>query len=611
MTLLIISFIAGVLTVLAPCILPLLPVIIGGSLTHGQVNKKRVLTVTLALGLSVILFTFVLKVSSLFINVPEDFWSYLSGAIIIILGIIMIFPNLWEKISFNALINRKSNEVLSQGYKKNSFWGDVVVGAALGPIFSTCSPTYFIVLATVLPVKPILGLAYLLAYVVGLCLMLFLIAILGQKIMKKLNIAADPKGWLKRSIGFLFLLVGIFIITGFNKSLQTSIINSGVFDITKVEQNLLQKSDAVDDGLSSDVTDVSNTEDTVMTTDGMDNITETNTTDTKVKAIATATNVVTTKSGYLTIAEKNKKYPVAPELSSPDGFINTDGKPVTIASLKGKVVLLDIWTYSCINCQRTIPYLNTWYDEYEKDGLVIIGLHTPEFAFEKVQANVEKATKEFGIKYPVVLDNDYSTWNAYGNRYWPRKYLIDIDGFIVYDHIGEGDYDVTEKAIQKALMERASRLGLNEDVNSTTSAPKDSIEVNMGMIKSPEAYFGSLRNEYLANGDKGTTGEQTLVIPSIISRNKIYMSGTWNFTPEYTEGVGEILFDYDAKNVYLVLSSDNGAEIEIKKDGVVEKTIEVKDEKLYTLIDGSDYGQHRIQVAVKNGKLKIFAFTFG
>ena len=143
--------------------------------------------------------------------------------------------------------------------------------------------------------------------------------------------------------------------------------------------------------------------------------------------------------------EKSKRYSVAKEITTPDGFINTDGKPVTIGEFVGKkVVLLDIWTYSCINCQRTTPYLNAWYEKYKDDGLVIIGLHTPEFEFEKVYQNVLDATNRLGIKYPVVLDNDYSTWNAYQNRFWPRKYLIDIDGFVVYDHIGEGAYEETE-----------------------------------------------------------------------------------------------------------------------------------------------------------------------
>jgi thiol-disulfide isomerase/thioredoxin len=152
-------------------------------------------------------------------------------------------------------------------------------------------------------------------------------------------------------------------------------------------------------------------------------------------------------------AEKAKIYDSAKEIVSPAGFINTD-ENLQIKNLIGKkVVLLDFWTYSCINCQRTLPYITSWYDKYKDAGLEIIGVHTPEFAFEKEYDNVVAATKKWGVNYPVVLDNDYGTWQAYKNRYWPRKYLIDIDGYIVYDHIGEGGYDETEKKIQELLME--------------------------------------------------------------------------------------------------------------------------------------------------------------
>lgn len=148
------------------------------------------------------------------------------------------------------------------------------------------------------------------------------------------------------------------------------------------------------------------------------------------------------------------------EITNPSGFVNTNDQPIKIADYVGKqVILLDIITYSCINCQRTFPYVNAWYDKYKDEGLIVIGLHTPEFAFEKDKNNVENAMKEFGITFPVVLDNDYATWNALGNRFWPRKYLIDIHGNIVYDHIGEGAYEETENKIQELLKEREAVLG--------------------------------------------------------------------------------------------------------------------------------------------------------
>ena len=151
--------------------------------------------------------------------------------------------------------------------------------------------------------------------------------------------------------------------------------------------------------------------------------------------------------------DKLAKYPFAKEIVNPSGYINTD--KITVSELIGKkVILIDFWTYSCINCQRTIPYLNSWYEKYGDKGLEIIGVHTPEFLFEQKYENVLAAVNKFGVKYPVVMDNNYSTWTAYGNLYWPHKYLIDIDGFIVYDHIGEGAYDEAEQKIQELLQER-------------------------------------------------------------------------------------------------------------------------------------------------------------
>ncbi|PJC45308.1 thiol-disulfide isomerase, partial [Candidatus Pacearchaeota archaeon CG_4_9_14_0_2_um_filter_30_8] len=175
------------------------------------------------------------------------------------------------------------------------------------------------------------------------------------------------------------------------------------------------------------------------------------------------------------VLEKSKLYPAAKELVHPDGFININ--PFNLSDYIGKkVILLDFWTYSCINCQRTFPYLESWNEKYSDKGLLIIGIHTPEFNFEKEYNNVQKATEEFGIKYPVVLDNNYLTWQAYGNQYWPREYLIDIDGFIVHDHIGEGGYAETETAIQDALKERLEVLGMNETINSGLTQGNSTIQ---------------------------------------------------------------------------------------------------------------------------------------
>ncbi len=578
MTLFILSFFAGVLTLLAPCILPLLPVIVGRSITDTTLSKRRAVTVTLSLGLSVVLFTLILKVSTLFVDIPQDFWKYLSGGIIFFFGLFTLFPEIWDSLSFNSKINTESNKILMVGYSKDSLIGDVVVGASLGPIFSACSPTYFLILATVLPAQPFLGFLYLCVYAFGLCMALLIVSILGKKVMIKLSLVSDSRGWFKRILGGIFILVSLGILTGYDKKLQTSLLDVGFFDVTKLEQRFLDSRGNKD----------------------------------AQKIEETSQNVKIEE--FLTVDQKAKKFILAPEISSPDGYINTLGKPVTIGEFKGKkVVLLDIWTYSCINCQRTLPYLNEWYKKYEDDGLVVIGLHTPEFAFEHIIKNVEKATKNFSVNYPVVLDNDFSTWRAYENRYWPRKYLIDIDGYIVYDHAGEGQYEETEIEIQKALSELNNRLKIENEISKDISKPVGVIEVHSNKIKSSEVYFGSTRNEYLANGVKGLTGEQTFLIPSIKFFNKLYLGGIWDINPEYTESKssGSIVFNYEAKNVYITALSREGIEIEIYQDNVFVKKLIIKDEKLYQLIQDNNYEKHELRIVVPKSGLQVFTFTFG
>ena len=218
--------------------------------------------------------------------------------------------------------------------------------------------------------------------------------------------------------------------------------------------------------------------------------------------------------------DKSLRYEPAKELVGVQEFINSD--PFKIADYIGKkVILIDFWTYSCINCQRTTPYLNAWWEQYEDDGLLIVGVHTPEFEFEKKYDNVVKAAQSLGIKYPVVQDNNYSTWTAYGNRYWPRKYLVDIDGYVVYDHIGEGAYEETEEKIRALLEEKKLTLGETGTIAEEISKAEGAQEVSAGP-RSPEIYFGAWRNELLANGKTFEQGIQELSEPDDAALNHLY-----------------------------------------------------------------------------------------
>ncbi len=236
MSLLLLSFIAGVLTVLAPCILPLLPVVIGAGV--GARDRYTTFRVIGALAVSIIVFTFVLKVSTIFITVPPSFWTYLSGIMIGLVGLTFVFPQLWSKVPGVGRMNRSANQLLGTGYTKKSAIGDYVMGAALGPVFSTCSPTYFLILATVLPASFWQGSLYLFLYVLGLACMLILIARLGERFVGKLTVAASDTSWLKRGVGILLFIVAILIMTGGDKALETTLLDWGWFDITTLEYQL-------------------------------------------------------------------------------------------------------------------------------------------------------------------------------------------------------------------------------------------------------------------------------------------------------------------------------------------------------------------------------------
>lgn len=313
----------------------------------------------------------------------------------------------------------------------------------------------------------------------------------------------------------------------------------------------------------------------------------------------------------------------APELAGISNYINS--KEFNISDLKGKVVIVDFWTYSCINCIRTIPYLNAWYEKYADQGLVIVGVHTPEFDFEKNPSNVQAAVQKFGIKYPVVQDNDHATWDAYQNRYWPRKYIIDDEGYVRFDHIGEGGYAETEKIIQSLLQERAANAGQTIKIDNSTVNP-NAQSIDFGQVSTPELYFGySYARSPLGNAE-GFKPDQivtyALADDKEIRQNTIYLSGKWLNNPDNMElagGTGKIVLDYSAKSVNIVaggkgtlyLSEDEQAlsakGADVGKDG----SVAIDGQRLYNLVSHNNYGRHQLVIDVTGDGFQAYTFTFG
>ncbi|MFL6370824.1 MAG: thioredoxin family protein [Nitrososphaeraceae archaeon] len=340
----------------------------------------------------------------------------------------------------------------------------------------------------------------------------------------------------------------------------------------------------------------------------------------------------------------------APEFAQVDGYINTyNNSPLTLSSLKGKVVLVDFWTYSCINCIRTIPYINDWNQKYADKGLVIVGVHSPEFEFEKNYDNVKAAVQRLGITYPVILDSDHGTWNAYGNQYWPRHYLIDNRGYIRDNHIGEGGYDQTEKAIQSLLAERAAQMGMKEisfDTKPTTMIKQNSLQsVDLRQATTPEIYVGYDKARAPIGNPEGFKPSQTIsysISPNTSFKPSIvYLQGNWKNNPDNMElqsDTGRIALIYYAKSANMVaggkgggiVSNDNDKQGEVGVHGQAAATLtsnmsnkslgedlssdgsfRIDGQRLYNLAMHNDYNAHSIVIDVKGKGFQLYTFTFG
>ncbi len=372
-------------------------------------------------------------------------------------------------------------------------------------------------------------------------------------------------------------------------------------------------------------------------------------------------SAATTQNGTLTTIKLKRdqfmhidesQFIKAPEFAQITGYINTPhNSPITLSSLKGKVVLVDFWTYSCINCIRTIPYLNDWDQKYAGNGLVIVGVHSPEFEFEKNYDNVKAAVQRLGITYPVVLDSDHGTWNAYGNQYWPRHYLIDAQGYIRDNHIGEGGYEQTEKTIQSLLAERAAHIGLKQISFSTRSTPvirPQSMQyVDLNQSTTSEIYLGYDKARAPIGNPEGFKPDQIVSysIPSDMSLKPsiVYLHGSWKNNPDNMElqsDTGRIAFIYYAKSVNMVAggkgegivindndndehrvagangqvvlsASANMSNKSLGQDLSQNGSFTIDGQRLYNLAMHDDYNAHFIIIDVKGKGFQLYTFTFG
>jgi cytochrome c biogenesis protein CcdA/thiol-disulfide isomerase/thioredoxin len=547
-----IGFAAGVITAVSPCILPVLPIVLAG----GASSESRRRPFAIVAGLVASFTTFTLAAASLLsaLGLPQDLLRNVAIALLFVLAATLVFPRLAILLERPfAFLSRRRGGDLGSGF---------LLGASLGLVFVPCAGPV-LATVTVLAAQHRVGLDTVLltlAYALGAAIPMLVIALGGQRASRRLR-AGSPV--FRRGMGVVLTAAALAIVFNLDRSLQTHL---GGY--TNVLQKHLEETKAAQKRLAS------------LRGGG-------------------STFAATTATG-----SKLPDLGRAPEFRGISHWLNTPGgRPLTLAGLRGKVVLVDFWTYSCINCIRTLPHLRAWYAAYHGDGLEIVGVHTPEFAFEHVLANVRQATHDLHVGWPVALDNEYKTWNAYSNEYWPAEYFIDRLGHVRRAHFGEGEYAQSERTIRGLLAQSGA------SVPKRTSKVADATPTE---IVTPESYLGYARLD--TSRYRGAAvrprAPRAYAFPARLPRNFLSYAGVWKIGDQRALAVdgARLRLHFHARDVYLVLGGHGSVQTLV--DGKDEGSIRVDADRLYTLVS-----RRRLQDAVLelrfSAGVNAYAFTFG
>src|SRR3990167_7742555 len=413
------AFLAGVITILSPCILPILPIVLSSTIGGKEIGKSRPIGVVIGFVLSFTFFTLFLSTIVRFSGISADALRLVSVLVIAGFGASLLIPQ------FQVLLERLFSKLagfIPSNQNRTGFGGGLLIGFSVGLLWTPCVGPILASVISLAITGTVTFDAFLitLAYSLGTAIPMFLIMLGGQNALRRVPWLLSNTARIQKLFGVLMILVAIGIYFNVDRRFQTYILNAfpkyGI-GLTKFEDNELIRNQ-LDKKAGTEV---------------------------KKEDMG--------KPLFDLIEPKGVK---APEIIPGGVWFNSE--PLTLEKLRGKVVIIDFWTYSCINCQRTLPYLRDWNKKYKDKGLVIIGVHAPEFEFEKSEKNVADAIKDFKLTYPIVQDNEFETWRAYNNRYWPAKYFIDKEGYIRYSHFGEGAYDESEKVIQELLKETGAEV---------------------------------------------------------------------------------------------------------------------------------------------------------
>jgi cytochrome c biogenesis protein CcdA/thiol-disulfide isomerase/thioredoxin len=542
------AFLAGILTIAAPCILPMLPIILGASV--GQRSKVRPLFIVMGFVASFAAASLILSALVTHLGLSPNFIRNIAIVMLLIFAFFMIWPLPFELLTakLSGFINKASE--VGNARKGNS--GAFILGLVLGIVWTPCAGPVLGTILTLVATQGTTGMASLLVlvYALGAGIPMLVIAYGSQWLTTKVRGLVKYSSRLQQVFGVLILLLAIAMYFQYDTVIENKL--TAFFPQNSLEQKL------------------------------------------------TGTNMpVTTNDAVNSMGEiKLSSQGAAPEFAGITQWLN--GNPLTKEQLKGKVVLVDFWTYSCINCIRTLPYVTKWYDAYKDKGFVVIGVHTPEFAFEKETGNVQTAIERLKINYPVAQDNDYTTWKAYKNKFWPAEYLIDQNGNIVYTHFGEGNYDHTENAIRQLL-------GIDKPVAKETGQ-------DLSSIHSPEMYFNLSRLKNLTPEQSPSEQIKNYIFPQTLALNKFAVEGQWQFSNENAElikGPGKIRLRFSSGKVFMVAAANKPVTIKIAVDGKAQRPVTVNMSQLYTLFDSNDYGEHIIDIEIPSAVFEAFTFTFG
>ena len=473
----------------------------------------------------------------------------------------------------------------------DGFASGLLVGAALGFVYTPCAGP---ILAAVISVSAASGrtVAVAIAYAFGSGAVLLALALGGHKLFDRVRRAGRGPA-LQRVLGAIMVITAVAIATELDVNFDQYVAQH----IPEVNLTAsLEKSHAVQSRLPELTGHKAKFEASVSSPSEPRNVSQ---------------------AKLLADAHRLKVLGAAPEFTGTEDWFNTPGdRPLTLAGLRGHVVLVDFWTYTCINCIRTLPYLKAWDAAYRHDGLTIVGVETPEFSFEHDASNVANAIEQFGIRYPVVQDNEMGTWNAYGNEYWPADYLIDARGQVRYAAFGEGDYGETETAIRALLAESGAQVG-------GMSHPTDVVVPSEQAT--PETYLGTARAEGWLNGPHAGTHDYGSAPHPNLKVSEFAYTGTWNIAAQPARAVANagVEVDFEAKNVYLVLSSpgERPLPVRVLLDGhpipaadagadVHGGVVTVRRQRLYTLVSLPRDEQHLLTLRFAPG-VTGYAFTFG